>query len=77
MRGQEFDVAGAADWQECGIVHVTLLNNRRGRQETAPKCRVLALIPEGEADDRPDSCRPSTESGLFFQTARDYSVLST
>lgn len=47
-----------------GIIHVTYLIIKQADKRRHLKCRFLALIPRGEADDRPDSCRSSTESGL-------------
>lgn len=55
--------------RDCGIIHVTYLIIKQADKRRHPKCRFLALIPEGEADDRPDSCRSCIESGLPFQTA--------
>lgn len=63
--------------RDYGIIHVTYLIIKEADKRRHLKCRLLALIPEGEADDRPDSCRSSTESGLPFQTAQDCRGLST
>lgn len=48
---------GATGWPDCGIIHVAYLIIKQPDKRRHLKWRCLALVPVGEADDRPDSCR--------------------
>lgn len=48
---------GAAGWPDCGSIHVAYLIIKQADKRRHPMWRCLALVPVGEVDDRPDSCR--------------------
>lgn len=54
---------------DCGITTVTYLLIKQADKRRQPTWRFLAMSPEGEADNRPDSYQSSTESGSPFKTA--------
>lgn len=53
--------------RDCGNIHVTYLIKQADKRRHL-KYTFLACIPEGEADDRPDSCWPARS--LAFPSRR-------
>lgn len=61
--------------RDCGIAHVTYLIIKQADKRRHLKWRFLALVPEGEADDRPDSCRSSTDWPALPESTRLFRIV--
>ena len=58
-----------------GIIHVTHLIIKQADKRRHLKCSSLALVPKGEADDKLDSCRSSTDWPVLPEGTRLFWII--